>query len=289
MSKLLGDFPVYAHGRPVGTVTITQDGLMTVFDCACDYPSREVLRLAAVAGGKAVSLGVLAPADGALRLRRRLSKNALASLGYSKADIFQLMKQEEILKAQAQPSVRPGPSGAAETAPEPVNSKATNDAGRPDPPDITAGPETAPSAVPVNPVSAEPDTVADGTISAQTHPNRDAADNPAARMRSMIEQLLKPSDPAEQEQHEPPARQAPDGWSHALHPEALFSDPDVSAACSGVTGALLASREGYQLLAVPISTEEPFPMMSVFCFGSPEEIGGRTYIVFKISDGKLTL
>ncbi len=52
MSKLLGDYPVYAHDRPVGTVTITQDGLMTVFDCTCDNPKPEVLRLAAMARGQ---------------------------------------------------------------------------------------------------------------------------------------------------------------------------------------------------------------------------------------------
>lgn len=292
MSKLLGDFPVYAHGRPVGTVTITQDGLMTVFDCACDYESREVLRLAAVTGGKAVSLGVLAPAAGVLRLRRRLSKNALASLGYSKADAFQLMRQEEILRSQAK-SARPEPGGAeehsagAETASGPVN-----DADRPDPPDAPAEHNPAPQAVPNNPAPAapEPDTAADGTISDQTHSIPGAPDDPAARMRFMIEQLLKPSDPAEQQLRESPAAvQPPGGWSEAPNPEELFNDPGVAAACGGVTGALLSSRDGYQLLAVPISPEEPFPMMSVFCFGSPEEIGGRTYVVFKIRDGNLTL
>jgi hypothetical protein len=77
--------------------------------------------------------------------------------------------------------------------------------------------------------------------------------------------------------------------SEALHPEELFSDPGVAAACSGVTGALSVLPGGVPALAVPISPEEPFPMMSVFCFGSPEEIGGRTYIVFKIRDGNLTL
>jgi hypothetical protein len=59
MAYQTGDFPVYADGHDVGSVRVAQDGLMTVFECACDYRSGDVLRLAAVCPGRTATLGVL--------------------------------------------------------------------------------------------------------------------------------------------------------------------------------------------------------------------------------------
>jgi hypothetical protein len=81
----------------------------------------------------------------------------------------------------------------------------------------------------------------------------------------------------------------PDGWQYAEIPAALFVDPDISKTCQDVTNALVRTEEDHVLLAVPISPEEPFSMMPVFCFGTPRQIDGSEYIVFKIKDGYLTL
>jgi hypothetical protein len=101
-----------------------------------------------------------------------------------------------------------------------------------------------------------------------------------------------------------PGAEAPDGslpapdlelpgtsdWRPAGNPAALFfEDRDIARSCEGVTDALVSARAGLVLLAVPISPGEPFPMMPVFCFGTPWKIGGRDYIVFRIKDGCLTL
>lgn len=80
-----------------------------------------------------------------------------------------------------------------------------------------------------------------------------------------------------------------DGWIHVSTPGVLFNDAGLAAACSNVHGALLTAREGYEYLAVPLSLEEPFPLMSIFCFGTPSELRGRSYLIFKIKDGNLTL
>jgi hypothetical protein len=59
MSYQTGEFPVTADGRNVGSVTVAHSGLLTVFDSACEHTGPDVFELAAVCGGRAVTLGVL--------------------------------------------------------------------------------------------------------------------------------------------------------------------------------------------------------------------------------------
>jgi hypothetical protein len=82
---------------------------------------------------------------------------------------------------------------------------------------------------------------------------------------------------------------AADGWFHTDQPETLFSDPDFADICRGVSNALTKQAGELTLLAVPVSPDEPFPMMPVFCLGDSGRIGGREYIVFRIKNGKLAL
>ncbi|MDR2356513.1 MAG: hypothetical protein LBD92_00290 [Oscillospiraceae bacterium] len=77
-------------------------------------------------------------------------------------------------------------------------------------------------------------------------------------------------------------------WRGEASPETLFRDGELAALARGVTGALSSGLPGGgALLAVPISEREPFPMMPIFCFGTPAAIGGAEYLVFTIRDGKV--
>jgi hypothetical protein len=95
------------------------------------------------------------------------------------------------------------------------------------------------------------------------------------------------NEPVNEDAQEEP--EADGGWAPIPNPGIMFSDLNLTESCENVTGALLSSQDGCDLLAVPISPEEPFPLMAIFCFGSSGSIGGREYIIFKIKDGNLTL
>jgi hypothetical protein len=79
-------------------------------------------------------------------------------------------------------------------------------------------------------------------------------------------------------------------WRDVTSPEALFGDGELAAAARGVTGALSAPLpDGGTLLAIQISDDKPFPMMSIFCLGEPRSIGGAEYLVFTVRGGTVVL
>ena len=311
MPYSLGSFPVLASGYSVGAVTVSRSGLLTVFDCACTTRSREILRLAAVCSGAYAVLGVMMPQeDDTLRLKRSFTKSALAALGYDEPVSFHLIRAGDIYEDGAELASETGEPENTEsryaeteyTAPEPED--------RPDdsPAAENACEDAQPEAEHIEPedMDAEPEDMDIAGLQ-KSHASGNAPD-PWALIPE------EPSDTAEEppvyleptpadtsgEQRflpEPPQNGVPetggnefsDGWTRVETPGMFFSDLSVAEACESVSGALVAARDGFELLAVPISPEEPFPLMPVFCFGSSEIIAGREYIIFKIKDGNLTL
>ena len=83
VETLCGLYDVSFQGRRVGTLTVSIDGLNTVFDCRCSAGSSgEVQRLNCVSCGVPIAIGVLAPdGNGGLHLKKCLTKNALQRLG----------------------------------------------------------------------------------------------------------------------------------------------------------------------------------------------------------------
>ena len=74
---MFGEYPVVANGTEIGTLSVSKDGLMTVFDARCRDPG-ELLRLS-VYGDKEAYLGVMTPdGQGEVRLHKRFSRAALA-------------------------------------------------------------------------------------------------------------------------------------------------------------------------------------------------------------------
>ncbi|MDR1329977.1 MAG: hypothetical protein LBK23_10290 [Oscillospiraceae bacterium] len=84
-----------------------------------------------------------------------------------------------------------------------------------------------------------------------------------------------------------PERRLTPEWTPEPEPERFFSDGGKSELTDAVRGALAREDGGVIYLAAPISEEEPFPMTPVFCFGTPETIGGKDHLVFKLKNGTL--
>ena len=75
---MLGSYPIMIDGSECGVLTVTKDGIMTVFEAKCADPG-ELLRLS-VYGECEGYLGVMAPdKDKNLYLRKRMSRAALAA------------------------------------------------------------------------------------------------------------------------------------------------------------------------------------------------------------------
>ncbi|MBR1565240.1 MAG: hypothetical protein IJ649_00620 [Oscillospiraceae bacterium] len=68
---------VYINQQPAGTLSVTQDGLYTVFEARANADG--LVRLWAYGGGKSAYLGIMEPTDSGLYLRRRLSRRELAA------------------------------------------------------------------------------------------------------------------------------------------------------------------------------------------------------------------
>ena len=253
MSYMTGDFPVTADDSVVGRVNIAQIGLKLVFDCACDYSTHDILRLAAVCLDKYVPLGVMVPEAGILRTKKSFTKNALMSAGYQDPVSFHLIKPGDVYSApEAKEPVPPEP------IPEPI---VYNDF--PDPEDYVfdydENGESTPALQSEEPVPDSPDTDTAAPLP-----------EPAADTDNTVPETV-------------------DGWMSFATPGILFDDQTIQEACEGLTNTLITERDGHVLLAVPVLPTEPFPLMPVFCFGSSGQVGGQEYIIFKIKNGSLSL
>ena len=70
------DHPIIIDGNAAGSLTVTEDGLFTVFEATLPGCG-ELLRLSVYGGGREGYLGVMQPWSGGLYLRRRLSRSEL--------------------------------------------------------------------------------------------------------------------------------------------------------------------------------------------------------------------
>ena len=86
---------------------------------------------------------------------------------------------------------------------------------------------------------------------------------------------------------EPQKTKEDSAWKPAEDPGSLFADPDLMETASAIKGGLVARNGDVVLFAIPISSEQPFPLMPVFRYGSSAMIEGKCCIVFQIKDGYL--
>ena len=247
MDNLLGTHAVMRDGAEVGTLAVTQSANMTVFELSSGYSGGDVFRLCGVSAGSYVNIGVAAPEGGMLRLTKKFSKSALASMRLEPETGFFLVLSGERHEALSPPEVEPEPIPEPEPAPEPV-------------PEPEPAPEPEPEPMP------------------EPLPEPEPTPEPEPEPEPVPEPMQAAVPP------EPP--KAAGVWTPIADPSVLFSDPDTADACRNANGALTMERNGVRFLAIPVSSGEPFPMMPVLCFGDSAQIGGREYIVFKSKNGK---
>ncbi|NLA86101.1 MAG: hypothetical protein GX847_02220 [Clostridiales bacterium] len=254
MSYGTGSFPVTADGTVVGSVTITQNGLMLVFDCSCAYSTRDILRLAAVCRGKYIPLGVMMPQsgrpeEGNLHTKKSFTKNALLSAGYEDTELFYLIRPDDVY---SEPEAdEPEPEIQVEDAPD-------------------VEPEEPPCDLPAQ-------------------DNAPIVYNDFPDPADYSYNYSNAAEPAPPEEPEDTAYETADGWTRMPNPGILFSDMGIQESCQDVSNALISEGDGYLQLAVPVIPTEPFPLMPVFCFGSSGQAGGQDCIIFKIKNGNLIL
>ena len=299
MSDLTGNYSVTSGGESIGKLTISKSGLLTVFDCVCDYEDGDVLRLAAVSGGEYITVGVMMPDGGRLRLKKSFTKNALAAMGLYNAAGFYLIRPGEIFGGGFEETIEesnPLIAYMAEPVFEAESLPASGAAA-----ELIIDP--APESVPV-PIFSEqdagywqeiPEAVPETGIEELSAPNR--VIEFAVEPELGYEVSFEAEQTAEHEAEIEAARAffyehelLVDGkWRYIEDPSVLFADKDIAKACNGIKAALTAQENGFTLLAVPISSNEPFPSMPIFCFGNAETIAGRSYIVFNIKNGYLSV
>ncbi len=86
---------------------------------------------------------------------------------------------------------------------------------------------------------------------------------------------------------DPEPAPAPAAWTPEPDPARYFADPDLIACAREVTGALMMPDGENVLLAFPFSPSMPFPMLPAFRFGAAQDIEGRSYLVFRVREGKI--
>ena len=74
------DYPFLYHGKRAGTLTVSADGLFTVFSISAELCCDRLLRASVYGGGEEYCLGVLEPCSGKYTLTRRFTRTAMAEL-----------------------------------------------------------------------------------------------------------------------------------------------------------------------------------------------------------------
>jgi len=86
---------------------------------------------------------------------------------------------------------------------------------------------------------------------------------------------------SEQEMAVPP-------WTPHPDPGLLFTDPDLTAACTTISEAKTRPcGDDCIELAVLFESGKPFSLMPIFCLGQAGEIDGRSHLIFRIKNGTI--
>jgi hypothetical protein len=309
-------YKVTRAGAAVGEASVYAEGLRTVIEARCAPSGGGVLRLAAVCGGEYITLGVAAPSGGELTFRKAYSKNALRELGFTEPEYFALVKSGEVAArpplGAAIAELLPEAVGAAVGvfAPQPVARLTEAVAER----IVAAGGELAAKiadtvphrSTPPEPVAPELPPEPETAAETESQPLPEIIAEPeiielAAAPQLLPEPAYDPPAPELPERenesavtgYAPPETEAetpePGGWSRIADPKSLFAASGFAAVTREVRGALTRTDGDVSYLAVPFDADAEFPMMPVFCFGVPETLGGRDYLVFRLKNGILTV
>lgn len=76
-NEISGTYPIILDGAEVGTLTVTKQGAFWVFEADCQWQA-EIVRLSVFGGGQTSYLGIMDPVGNRLRLKKKLSRAAVA-------------------------------------------------------------------------------------------------------------------------------------------------------------------------------------------------------------------
>lgn len=257
-------YEVLWDGQKAGTVHVYDKGLMRVYESVCAVSTKKILRLCAECSGKRVCIGILAPEGGKLSIRRSFSKNGMREKGLEDTERFVLISEAEELTY----TVQEAPSDVPEQEPEPCE------------------PEEKWEPVPERDLEDVAMETPEMTVQDTEVEAVESVDEPASAEAVYAFPGTQEQEP--EADQEPVLASEPDisPWRIAENPAELFSDEELKHACENISGALIMDDGQRTLLAVPVVTGKPFPMMPVFCLGCAENIAGREYIVFRIEEGR---
>lgn len=294
-----GRFEVTRCGNQCGVAELSQNGLMLDVSFTGSAPDSEnVYRLAAVCGGKYVPLGVPVPdKNGKLTLAKCFSKSAQRELGFSEPNAFELVLPGENFGGVENIASENKPEHPAEvSAKENISDVVPEE-----------NPQSEPQVIkPVNP-QRQGNNQRQGSMQRQN--NRQSFEPQVQRhsmQRPVNRPQQKPNSPAKpnmpQKPNVPEKTNAPElsnmpenkpsprsaGWTPIANPSVMFAENGAISNASDIKGALLKDEGEFVYLAVPVSENEPFPLMSAFCLGEPQTINGAEYLVFKLKNGAFT-
>ena len=117
---LVGEYAVTFKTQTVGTLAVSERGLMTHFSCTCSVSTPEILRLAIHTGTQSIPLGVLLPDGNTLRLDKSFSKHALHQKDITNIDSCVLITPLELSITPPHPVGAGSSRPPTPPAPEPI-------------------------------------------------------------------------------------------------------------------------------------------------------------------------
>lgn len=251
--SLIGVYDVTYNGKMCGSLTVAQEGIRTTFTLTADG-CEGVMRLLCACGEKYIPIGIPAPDDNILTLKKTFSKNALEEKGLSSIDGCILLPIGEKIPVH----------DSGESAPEPDNGLPyENDTDMEQ--DTECNEEKSDDILPY-----ENDTgiKLNSESSEQSEANIDTA---------VLYENTSESD----------IIKSVSGWTPEAEPWRLFSDGVLSEQCRGISGAMILQEDNAILLALPFSLSKPFPLISEFRMGTMARLNDREYVIFRIENGIL--
>ena len=149
--SLEGTWPVYEDGRQVGTCTVARQGLYLRFDCRCGPADGRILRLVLRSPAGDVSLGIPAPEEGILQLRKGIPAKRMPQGDEFRLELLD-SRPKPVPVPEPEPAPTPEPIPEPEPAPMPEPISEPESAPIPEPipePEAAPMPEPAPEPAPV--------------------------------------------------------------------------------------------------------------------------------------------
>jgi hypothetical protein len=245
--ELTGTYPIIIGGENTGQVNISREGLFWVFEAKCAM-QEELVRLSVYGDGREGYLGVMSPEGEGLTLQKKLSRTAVAE--------FPSKIEFAGLKGQPPPVPESGNGGQKES-------------------------ETQP----------ESEAISENTVPQEVSiPPPDSGNTPLINEISKSFKYISPQSETimpEFVRTSPPVKTEPEtNWRSCPLPCSLFTDIEAKSVTGGIRGAMSCTAEDCTRLAVPLSEAHAIGRRSILRFNESAEIGGTTYVVCKIRNGR---